>query len=286
MTTIPTFAVAGLFKNEAHALVEWVEHYLGHGADHLILIDDGSTDGGPARLVPFVARGVVTLLTVTPDANNDDVNAKGRQTRIYESLLRPLVSRWDWFAALDLDEFLYVPGVLDTRRALACVDPTVSQILVDWVHFGSNGHVTQPSSIVAGFTRRAFLTTHTDQYYSFKSLVRTSALVALGIHRHEVRGPTVRISWSSLGADEGSGARTSCTAENTIMFLINHYSIQSEEYWRDVKMTRGDVNRWHTPVARDMAWFHAFDRNETDDYALRNINEAAGITKVGLGNTK
>lgn len=270
-----SLAVAGMFKNEARALAEWVEHYLGHGADHVILIDDGSTDGGPALLAPYVARGVVTLLTVTPDAQNDDVRAKGRQSRLYERLLRPLLGRWDWVAVLDLDEFLYVPGELDTRRALARVGPDVSQVLVDWVHFGSNGHVAQPPSIVGGFTRRARLTTRTDQYYSYKAIVRSRALVAMGIHRHDVTGATACLSWSAMGADEAAGART--RDGEALLFLINHYSVQSEAYWRDVKMTRGDADRWHTPTARDMAWFRAYDRNEADDFALRDANAAAGL---------
>ena len=257
---MPTLAVAAVFKNEAHALVEWVEHYLGHGADHIYLIDDGSTDGGPARLAPYLENGTVTLM------RNDVIDdAKGRQARVYERLLRPHVARWDWFATLDLDEFLYAPGELDTRVALGRVAPDVSQVLVDWVHFGSSGHVAQPPSIVAGFTRRAFLTTRTSEYYSYKSIVRPSALLMFDVHRHAVSGGTACLSWSAMGAD----AR----------FLLNHYSIQSEDYWRDVKMTRGDVNRWHPTAARDMAWFRAYDRNEEDDVALRDANAAAGITR-------
>lgn len=256
----PSFAVGAVFKNEAHALVEWVEHYLGHGADHLVLVDDGSTDDFRARLAPYVERGAVTLLS--NDARDD---AKGRQARVAERMLRPLCARWEWFAVLDLDEFLYCPGALDTRERLAEVGANVDQVLVDWVHFGSNGHVAQPPSIVAGFTRRAALTTNTPDYYSYKAIVRTRALIAFDVHRHAVQGDTACLSWSALG----DGAR----------FLINHYSIQSEAYWRDVKMTRGDVNRWHPTEARDMAWFRAYDRNEEDDLALCHANAAAGITR-------
>ena len=36
-------SVGALFKNESHALEEWLEHYLYHGADHFYLINDGSS---------------------------------------------------------------------------------------------------------------------------------------------------------------------------------------------------------------------------------------------------
>ena len=281
LTYALTFAVGAVFKNEAHALVEWVEHYLGHGAQHLVLIDDDSTDGGPARLAPYVERGVVTLLSVN-DAERHDAS-RGRQTRIYDRLLLgpdALVRRWDWFAMLDLDEFLYAHdavGVINLRDALFRVakpNPSVAQIGVDWVHFGSNGHVKQPPSIVAGFTRRARLTTHTDKYYSYKSIVRTNALVAFDVHQHAVRGQTRRVSWSVMGdVEREGGASTTGIAfplSEGVCFLINHYSLQSEEYWRTVKMTRGDVNRWHATEARDMQWFRDYDINEVDDYALRD----------------
>ena len=37
-------SVGGVFKNEAHSIKEWIDHYLFHGADHFYLINDGSTD--------------------------------------------------------------------------------------------------------------------------------------------------------------------------------------------------------------------------------------------------
>lgn len=37
-------SVGAIFKNEAHILEEWIQHYLAEGVDHFYLIDNGSTD--------------------------------------------------------------------------------------------------------------------------------------------------------------------------------------------------------------------------------------------------
>ena len=38
------FVVCSVFKNESHILNEWISHYLYHGADHIFLVNDNSTD--------------------------------------------------------------------------------------------------------------------------------------------------------------------------------------------------------------------------------------------------
>ena len=38
------FSIGAVFKNEAHALDEWIQHYLMRGVDHIYLINDFSTD--------------------------------------------------------------------------------------------------------------------------------------------------------------------------------------------------------------------------------------------------
>jgi len=137
-------------------------------------------------------------------------------------------------------------------------------VLVDWVHFGSNGYKTQPLSVVESFTKRARLTTNTPKYYSYKSIFQTDNFTEFGVHKNVIKGNTQTMSWSNPSA--------------TPQFHINHYSIQSEEYWRNVKMTRGDVNRWHSTQARNIEWFKEYDLNEEDDFTLRDQNKQNRIT--------
>jgi hypothetical protein len=45
-----------------------------------------------------------------------------------------------------------------------------SQITVDWLNFGSNGHIIQPANVVESFTKRAVFDKK-QSYYSFKSII-------------------------------------------------------------------------------------------------------------------
>ena len=38
------FTIGAVFKNEAHIMKEWIDHYLFHGVDHIYLINDNSND--------------------------------------------------------------------------------------------------------------------------------------------------------------------------------------------------------------------------------------------------
>ena len=41
---------------------------------------------------------------------------------------------------------------------------------------------------------------------------------------------------------------------------LNHYAIQSKEYFEKIKMTRGDVNRERSDFARNWHYFDSYDK--------------------------
>jgi hypothetical protein len=49
---------------------------------------------------------------------------------------------------------------------------------------------------------------------------------------------------------------------------LNHYAVQSEQIFRAIKMTRGDVNAAAYASVRDMDYFHRYDRNAIRDPEL------------------
>ena len=248
--------VCAVFKNEAHILEEWIQHYLCRGVDHIYLVNDFSTDDYEKSIGRFPADKVTLF-------HNDIVTRDvGRQLMIYDKYFAPLLVRSKWMAILDLDEFLYSPTQEDIVTVL---DNTgASQVKVDWLHFGSNGHRTQPASAVAGFTKRAAFST-SDEFYSFKSIFQTRAIVAFGIHQHVVNGPSVHFQYV-----EGVGAGAS--------LVINHYNTQSYDFYINVKGKRGDINNWYDAqkLSRDEARFIAYDRNEVED--LRLIEQNKGLS--------
>ena len=228
--------LCAIFKNEAHVLSEWIQHYLQLGVEHIHLINDHSTDEYEPILAAFEGR-------VTLHQNDVVYDTIGRQEQILESFMRPLLPTTDWVMTLDLDEFLY--STEDLKTVLDAQPAEIAQILVPWVHFGSSGHRLQPYSVVTGFTRCA---KGEGRFNSHKSIARAATVEAFRVHQHVVRGETV------------------CSD----VLRINHYNVQSHEFYMGVKATRGDVNRYFDAlqIQRDEALFAEYDRNEDEDTRL------------------
>jgi hypothetical protein len=224
---------------------EWIDHYIMRGVDHIYMIDDGSTDSYMTIIEPYISKNIVTLFKV--DIVNEDRGM--RQCAIYHKFFRPILQSSTWFSILDLDEFMYCPEsirideVLKTRRE--------DQLITDWVCFGSSGLIDHPSSIVDNFTKRYTReTAEALDAASHKSTFRTNKFLNFGVHKQVMTQDAIT---------ENAGTT----------LLVNHYLVQSLNFWRDVKMTRGDCNRWHSTSTRNMEYFRKYDVNEEDDFRLK-----------------
>jgi hypothetical protein len=236
------FTIGAIFKNEAHIMKEWIEHYLYHGIEHIYLINDFSTDNFLEILQPFIDKNMVTLY-------NCEVNQKwvGMQDAKYNHFFQKHLNETTWFGIFDLDEFLYSPIEIDIKNILKKYE-NETQLQINWVHFGSSHFEKQPTSVVSNFIHRGEYNSIKNgpngRYNSYKSIIKTDGNIRLGIHSHFYNNNTSK----NISFDE----------ENTPL-LINHYAIQSKEYWENIKMTRGDVNYWYDQQgwARNMQLFKA-----------------------------
>ena len=78
----------------------------------------------------------------------------------------------------------------------------------------------------------------------FKGVVRISSVVRFGVHGHPML-PNVQ------------------TYTERDRLQLNHYRIQSKEYFRKVKMTRGDVAKEEWNLLRTWDYFHDVDRGSS-----------------------
>lgn len=255
--------VCAVFKNESHILSEWIQHYLIRGIDHIYLINDNSTDNFLPIIEAFA--GKVTLF------HNDIVTGNlGRQDQLYEKYFRPILSQTEWMAILDLDEFLYSPTGHDIY-SIVSHHSDASQIKVDWLMFGSSGHIYQPISVVAGFTERAAFT-GTGDFYSFKCIFKAKDLLSFGLHISNVSGPTIHLAYSD-------GVPSP--------LVINHYIIQSRDFFMKVKAVRGDCDNYydHMKLKRDQAYFDHHNNNQITDTRLFKQNNGRISFSSSLGTT-
>jgi glycosyltransferase involved in cell wall biosynthesis len=253
-------SIGAIFKNEAMAIKEWIDHHKFHGVDHIYLIDDNSTDRGVDILQPYIDSGFITLF------NNDVPKIQSRQAIAYNKYFKPILHETKWLAIIDIDEYLYSPSNIHLPDIFKTLE-AYSEIEVNWVWFGSNGHKLQPASIVESFTKRApyfyetYIPMASGRVHAYLAATKTIINTAFhlhdfGIHGHFIDGTKLNVSLKGDGR-----------------LLLNHYAVMSEEYWVKIKQTRGDVNNHHPDNARNMNYFNALDINIEEDLLLFNQNK-------------
>jgi hypothetical protein len=243
-----SLSVGCLFRNEAHSIVEWIEHYLLHGATHFYLIDDGSDDNSCELIAPYVSKGLVTLFNAKWD------RYLGRQRDMYNHYILPLLGESKWLLMLDMDEYMWSPQSLDLKTILRQCEH-LGQIQVDHTLFGSSGHEVQPASIVGAFTWRSSQLP-TKMPGNRKYFVNCSfKFSSLNIHHASFVNP------------EDEEKRFLLLNDN--YFRMNHYSCQSREFWTEIKCKRGDGDFWRLRTMED---FDAIDVNDVNDDTLLKQN--------------
>jgi hypothetical protein len=250
------FTIGAIFKNEAHILKEWIDHYLYHGVEHIYLINDCSTDQFLHIIQPYINKKLVTLYH-----SDNKEKYLGIQEDKYNFYFQRHLKETTWFGIVDLDEFLYSPLVIDIKVILKKYE-RFNLLQINWVHFGSSHFEQQPNNVVSNFVHRSSYTNinANGRYNSYKSIVKTNGNVQLGIHTHKYNNtyPCKNVSFS----------------EKNTPLLINHYAIQSKEFWQTIKMTRGDADfyvdtqKWE----RDLQLFNDLDINTIFDERLKIQN--------------
>jgi hypothetical protein len=231
--------LVAVFKNEAHILEEWLDHYTREGVDKFFLLNNGSTDDYFSKL-----RGYPVDMVV-------DSSKYIQESGINKCFLEKIKS-YDWVIVCDLDEFIYARKEFKTiPDYLKTLEENVSQISLEWKLFGSSGYNTldkkQPELVVPNFIYRWKELPFRGDIMS-KTITRTNQIIKL--HPHN---PSFREGEKILTDD----------------VHINHYRIQSLDWFSRVKAHRGDVStpRWeHTRKGRN--YFIEHDKNDVEDREL------------------
>ncbi|MFU8865246.1 MAG: glycosyltransferase family 2 protein [Rhodobacterales bacterium] len=234
-------AVLAIMKNEALNVDEWIDHYIWQGADHLFIIDNGSTDDTVARIEASQHRSRITLLS-RPEPHRQGYHY--RRVFLSERIKR----RFQWLMVADADEFWFARQAEKLPDALEHF-PNIDVIYTRWSQFGSPDQEAHPASLRCDLTmRHAALGPH----HATKWIVRTSAIGRNALFIHKIRG-----------------ACSSRTVTDTDHFQLNHYMTQSLHFWQSVKMARGDASTPSADNVRTMESYAEFNRQSVvEDSAL------------------
>lgn len=249
-------SIVACFKNEALYLQEWIEFHRLVGFDEFVLYNNNSSDHFEEVLAPYTEAGIVRLEHCPLD---------WCQLPVYYHAIHTNVTRADWLAFIDIDEFLFRPDGGELK-ALLKEFPDASALVAPWRVFGSSGHSSRPEGLVIeNYTRRALDEFPENRH--LKSIVRPSRCFApLDPHRFVPRkGLPVdelgRVIREAKAPDDRLGGR----------LRINHYFTKSREEW-DLKRNRGRADLTGG-VKRPDADFERNDRNEVEDTAIHRYLE-------------
>ncbi len=238
----------GIFKNESMVIREWVDHYRKQGYDHIVLLDNGSTDDYKSKLIGTESF-VHVLSAPEPHKQNEHYNKIGLP-KLKELGVNVL-------SILDLDEYLFVK---DGRTIREFVETFFADRLngksgpsgfqVAWSMFGSSGHEKQPESVRKSFTwRQKELSPGSRKTTIWLEDMESDGL---NLHRSKVNGKII---------------------ENPPELQLNHYAIMSKEYFNKVKKTRGDADNPKTNTIRDDTYFKGYDHKNVQDFTLKGLVE-------------
>jgi len=289
MTT--TLCLVAIFKNESHIFKEWIEHYLNQGVDKIFLIDNGSTDSYYSILQPYISTSKV-------DVVKD--NKKHAQVELYNKYFLHKCKAYDWVIVCDLDEFIYGRKYCNSiKDFLSKVHDSFSQVFIPWKMFGSNGYDTmeqeQPSSVISTFTKRINNndTNHNRcKIFTYKGkdpikciynkcIVRTKYLLRLDIHYCETSNnrhiTSCVLQNNYIHPDKHFVEINEYIIEHSALHL-NHYAIQSFNWFMKVKATRGAADAAGNENVRNIKYFKEYDFNDIDDSELSNITNSRDIS--------
>ena len=242
--------IVAIFKNESVAMREWLTHHVTQGVDHFFLINNGSTDNWQPEIEGFP----VTVV-------NDDT--KHKQMELYNKYFLDKVKRKSYYVmVIDLDEFVY--SSRENKKLVNIIrdDPKTDVFCVKWKMFGSNGHITQPESIISGFTKRNKHENLISNFNYIKEICKTNCLKNFEIHSHNYTKNVRKKNFPEKDTEESL---------KVSKIHLNHYAIQSKNWFDEVKAKRGAADNSAAEFIRNNEYFKLYDRNEVEDNNLKNL---------------
>ena len=242
-------SIMAIFKNETMNLRLWIEHYLWQGVDHFYLIDNGSTDSPLNILLEYIDKGIITYYYRAE---------KHKQSQHYRYVFdnENVKEKTKWLCICDLDEFFFGTE----NKLIVSLDEfnNYDAIYTNSYFYGSDNLIDQPTDIRKSIIHRTNDTANGTKYIFKTSSINNSS--------------EIWIHWLVEPGTLTKKMHNEIFTNTTIR--LNHYITQSLEYFKTVKMTRGDADVLQNENIRTMDVFNNYTQTATiKDDILKQIVE-------------
>lgn len=253
--------ITSIQKNRGRYILEWIAFHMAVGFNSFYIYNHGDDDVQKKILIKLAQKFPKQIF---PHQVSNDVDRP--QISAYQHSWLAHKNDCDAMAFIDGDEFLFSPeGHLPDELSRFFYNP-VSALGVYWMIYGSSGHIEEPNGlIIENFKRHSRLDFFKNRH--IKTILRGGEDASIN-HSHlfsTPRGtydeinrlivdPIMRELMPSVGK-----------------FRINHYVIQSYNYFLEFKKNSGqaDLPREYTSP-RPNSFFIEHDKNDCDDGTIYN----------------
>lgn len=262
--------IACIIKNEANYIKEWIAYYKLMGVDHIYLFNNGSTDNIKEVLKSEVDLGYVTLI---------DFKGANAQLPVYRMVAKYLKKQCRWLAYIDADEFV-LPSEKTLKEYLKEKEEYPA-IGINWIVYGTGGHVTKPEGLITENYWRTFEDRNNLLNLRIKSIVNPMQVYDVfsphfcvmknSTYCVDEDGEEITTKWMYV-----SGSGPAFTGENKTKHIrINHYWTKSEQELME-KCNRGYAAGGFNPDYENI--MKRLDYPQKDDRAIERY--IPGIKKL------
>ena len=232
-------SILAIMKNEAMNLKIWIDHYIYQGVDHIYLIDNGSDDDTISIINDLINNNYPITLYILLEKHVQVKHYK----YVYDK--ENLKEATKWLIVVDLDEFFYCKNSKISNELHNYED--YDFITSKWRMFGSNNCIKHPKDIRISLTKRI-----EDLHINTKYIFQTK----------NINSSSLDIHWLTDGYKNN--------IDLSEIFRLNHYPIQSKEFFEKVKMTRGAADQEQN--VRDWDYFDSYNIDtDYNDEDLKNM---------------
>lgn len=244
-----------IIKNEGDYIEEWIKFHKLMGFDKIVLYDNESTDDTKLLVQKYIDNGLVDYFYYP---------GKKRQFDAYNDALYKYRNQAEYMIMIDADEFLYPTNKNENiyeivKNTFDFDNKHIGGCAVNWLCFGSNGHLTKPQGLVINnYLKRSKEDFRSNKNY--KTIINPRRVVAyvnphFPIYKKKVYGVTTSLKKVVGFINDGDYSK----------LRINHYFTKSREEYIS-KMQRGKADK---SDKRSMDEFYLHDVNDVYDDSLK-----------------
>lgn len=240
-----TTALCAIARHEEDYLAEWIDYHLDLGFDHIFIYDN---DDPRDDAIEQLCRQEKWQQKVSV------IDYRGRhaaQLAAYNNCYETYGEQFDWFAFLDVDEFLtFGPETREQKIGRFLENAgSLDMILVNWLYYGDNGKVHQEPGKVTERFPEGLPDAPANRHV--KTLVR-SGLPVRFVRSPYVMDGAVRTGDDCLRTMPNNGTPEPFKNPSFEQLYVRHYGTKTiEEYIRN-KVFRGAADQLANPYRLDL----------------------------------